>query len=183
MKSHQTVCCLKYTRYGCRVLNHSEIWQVYGRHCCRAALHHVRVSIMICHLTFFFYSTENCGEISIRHCVIRPIEVHVSGIWWAALWGRMNVFLMWTHDITNSFDRIVHIFVCKVNIWNANCARVPALIFDSRTVVLEKWKCRAFETEIISTPNHRMHTECSNHMSYRDQTFPMSCFRTLDLVV
>ena len=42
-------------------------------------------------------------------------------------------------------------FWSKVNIWNVNCARVTAFIFDTRTGVLVKVSETVFETENVST--------------------------------
>ena len=49
-----------------------------------------------------FLQHRELQEIIIRYCGIWSIEVRVSVIWWAALWDKMNVFWMWTHNITNS---------------------------------------------------------------------------------
>ena len=57
-------------------------------------------------------------------------------------------------------------FCSKINIWNVNCARATAFIFDSLL-----WKCRSFgdgkcvELRGTRTPNLRIHSECSNHLN------------------
>ena len=66
-------------------------------------------------------------------------------------------------------------FLSKVNIWNVDCARATAFIFDTRTMLL--WKCQRFwnrkclDLRGTRTPNLRIYAECSNHLSYQGQLF------------
>ena len=71
-------------------------------------------------------------------------------------------------------------FRSKVNIWTVNCARTTAFIFDTRTDVLVKvskfLRQKCLDLSGTRTPNLRIHTECSNHLSYQGQTFAVPCF-------
>ena len=68
----------------------------------------------------------------------------------------------------------------KVNIWNINCARATAFIFDTRTGVFVKvskiLRQKMSRPEGDSNPNLRIHAECSNLLSYQGQTFAVPCF-------
>ena len=68
----------------------------------------------------------------------------------------------------------------KVNIWNVNCARATAFIFDTRTdilVILSKvLRPKCLDPRGTRTPNLRIHAECSSHLSYQGQTFAVQCF-------
>ena len=50
----------------------------------------------------------------------------------------------------------IDIFVCKVNIWNVNCARATSLIFDSQRDILEKvmefLRLKVLRTSKVSNP-------------------------------
>ena len=79
-------------------------------------------------------------------------------------------------------------FWSKVNIWNVNCARATAFIFDTQTGVLVKvsksfWDRKCLDLRGTRTPNLRIHAVCSNLLSYQGQTFGVPCFSTLALVV
>ena len=54
----------------------------------------------------------------------------------------------------------------KVNIWNINCARATAFIFDTRTGVPVKcqsfWDRKCLDMRGTRTPNLRIHAECTN---------------------
>ena len=82
---------------------------------------------------------------------------------------------------------INHYFWSKVNIWNVNCARATAFIFDTRTDVLGKVSKFLWETVSTlggtRTPNLQIHAECSNLFSYQGQTFAVPYHLTLALVV
>ena len=70
-------------------------------------------------------------------------------------------------------------FWSKVNIWNVNCARATALIFDTRTDVLVKvsniMRQKMSRSDGDSNPQPSIHAECSNHLSYQGQTFAVPC--------
>ena len=74
----------------------------------------------------------------------------------------------------------VQIFLSKVNIWNVNCARATAFIFDKWTGVLVKeskiWDKKCLDLSGLEASNLRIHAECSNLLSYRGQTFAVPCF-------
>ena len=77
-------------------------------------------------------------------------------------------------------------FSSKVYIWNVNCARATAFIFDTRTSILVKVsKCLR---QKMSRPeggslNLRIHAECSKLLSYPGQRFAVPCFWTLALSI
>ena len=77
---------------------------------------------------------------------------------------------------------MIYIYGSKANIWNVNCPRAIAFIFDTRTGVLVKvsksWRQKMSRPEGDSNPNLRIHAECSNHL-----TFAAPCFWILALVV
>ena len=78
----------------------------------------------------------------------------------------------------------IHIYIWnKVNIWNVNCARATASIFDTWTDVLAK--VSKFLRQKMSrpeggtrTPNLRIHAECSNHLNYQGQRFAVPIYFT-----
>ena len=63
-----------------------------------------------------------------------------------------------------------YIFSNKVNIWNVNCERAAAFIFDTRTDILVKvskyLEQKCLHLRGIGTPNLRIHDICFNHLSY-----------------
>ena len=77
-------------------------------------------------------------------------------------------------------------FLSKVNIWNANCARATAFIFNTRTGVLVKvskfLRQTCLDLRGTRTPNFRIHAEWSNLLSSQGQTFAVPCFWILDLI-
>ena len=74
----------------------------------------------------------------------------------------------------------IEIFLSKVNIWNVDCARTTAFIFDTWTDVLvtvsKFWDRKCLDLRGTRTPNLRILAECSNHLSYQGQTFADPCF-------
>ena len=87
-----------------------------------------------------------------------------------------NISISWRHHVFWGSDAVPY-FWSKVNIWNANCARATAFIFDTRTGVLAKvskfWDRKCIDLRRTRTPNLRIHAECSNLLSYQGQTFAM----------
>ena len=67
--------------------------------------------------------------------------------------------------------------VSNVSIWNVNCARAAALIFDTRTGALVKvskfWDRKCLDLRGTRTPNLRIHAQCSNLLSYIHTHMPM----------
>ena len=63
----------------------------------------------------------------------------------------------------------VDIFSSKANIWNVDCARATAFIFDTRTGALVKMSkiCdrKCLDLRRTRIPNLRIHAECSNLLS------------------
>ena len=75
---------------------------------------------------------------------------------------------------------VSYVFWSEVNIWNINCARATAFIFDTRTDVLVKvWKFlrkKMSRPEGDSNPQPSDSCECSNHFNYQSQTFAVHVF-------
>ena len=71
--------------------------------------------------------------------------------------------------------------------WNVNCARATAFIFDTRTGVLEKvskfWDRKCLDLRGTRNPNLRIHAEFSNLLSYQGQTFAVPCYLTSSFIV
>ena len=95
------------------------------------------------------------------------------------------MILVTVHQLYEHLMHKLFYFLSKVNIWNVNCARATAFIFDTRTGILVK--VSKFLRQKMSRPegdsNLRIHAECSNPLSYQGQTFAVPCFWTLALVV
>ena len=84
-----------------------------------------------------------------------------------------NVLTCWAirawHLLSHVYEhwlwRYIYVW-SKVNIWNVNCARTTAFIFDTRTVVLVKvstfLRQKMSRPEGPRAPNLRIHAECSN---------------------
>ena len=75
----------------------------------------------------------------------------------------------------------IRIFWIRFNIWNINCARATVFIFDTRTGVLVKVSFLETEKYLdlrgTRTRKHRIHVECSNHLSYQGKAFVVPCFK------
>ena len=106
-----------------------------------------------------------------------------------------NVLTIWAisagHLLSHVFKHrlwLYRYFWCKVNIWNVNCARATAFIFDTRMGVL-LWQCQSFwdrkclDLRGTRNPSLGIHAEFSNHLSYKGRTFAVPCFQTPVLVV
>ena len=106
----------------------------------------------------------------------------VGGGWFKNTFELLNV-----HICINLHLSMYGYFLSKANISNVNCARATAFIFDTRTVFLGK--CQIFldrkclDLRGTPTPNLRIHTECSNLLSYQGQTFAIPCCWILALAV
>ena len=99
-------------------------------------------------------------------------------------WPELRDMLKRERPPRNANFRLTLLFIIyfwsKVTIWNVNCARARAFIFDTWTGVLVKVsKClrqKMYRPEGSRTPNLRIHDECSNLLSYQGQTFTVPCF-------
>ena len=68
-----------------------------------------------------------------------------EGLELTTFWFRSIALTIWATGTRNFLTHVLEYrlwwnkyFVCKVNIWNVNCALTTAFIFDSRTDVVEK---------------------------------------------
>ena len=105
-------------------------------------------------------------------------------------WGGLEtpIFGFMPNALTCSVSRARHLlthvfeywlwryryFWSKVYIWNVNCARATAFIFDTRTGVFVKvyfFRQKMSRPEGTRTPTLRIHAECSSLLSYQGQTF------------
>ena len=129
-----------------------------------------------------------------RHCNVYGLfYIPVSDWCWSRnlltlqlsqLWTAKRVFRYICADIGKI---IIDIFLAKLT-FKISTACMPTTVFiGSRRDVLEKvskfLRQKCLDPGGTRTPNLRIHAECSNHLSYRGQTFAIPCFGTLALVL